>query len=190
MSDDTDRLIAFRKAVEDDFRGFLPNLSEITSHFGPFDLDELRAFVLKAPAVRVSIVGSAPGEMASTREVDLRMHVAAYIVTRSTASVPADVAALSIGEQLVGRLAKRAFTKWCEVPERITLENHYSGKLRDMAGGVALFSVHWHQVVRVGTNAAAARYAGGAGAQNLSEITFVLNDGEPETFEPGGVDPA
>lgn len=188
MSDDIDRLIAFRNAVENDLRAFLPNLIEVSSHFGPFDLDELRAFVLRAPAVRISIVGSAPGDLVSTREVDLKLHVAAYIVTRATATVPADVAALSIGEQLVGRLAKRPFTKWTEVPERIALENHYSGKLRDMSGGVALFSVHWHQVVRIGANVAATRVAGD-GATNLSELTFIVNDGEPQQFEPGGADP-
>lgn len=179
----TDRLSLFRDAVVADFRAFLPDVREIEAHFGPFDLDELKAFVVKAPAVRVSIVGSAPAMLVSTREMDVQLHCAAYIVTRSSARVAADVAALSLAEQLIGRLARKAFVAWCETPDKVKLENHYSGKLRD-TGGVALFSVDWHQVVRVGTNVAAAHVAG-AGAENLSDLTVIANDGEPQTFASG-----
>lgn len=181
-----ERLVAFREAVVADFRAFLPDAREVSAHFGPFDLDELKAFVVKAPAIRVSIVGSAPAAPVATREVDVGLHVAAYIVTRASASVPADVAALSIAEQLIGRLSQRSFTRWSDVPEKIKLENHYSGKVRE-AGSIALFSVDWHQVVRIGANVAAARAAAldGAGAQNLSEVAVEINGVATQTFQPG-----
>lgn len=183
---ETDRLSAFRDAVVADFRAFLPDVREIEAHFGPFDLDELKAFVVKAPAVRVSIVGSAPAVPVSTREMDVQLHCAAYIVTRASARVPADVAALSLAEQLIGRLARRAFVGWCETPDKVKLENHYSGKLRE-TGGVALFSVDWHQVVRVGSNVAAARAAAaaGAGAENLVEVAVAINGGQTQPLQPG-----
>ncbi|MBK9080221.1 MAG: hypothetical protein IPL91_14525 [Hyphomicrobium sp.] len=151
------RLVEFRDAVTADFKAFLPEVKSIDTHFGPFDMDELKTFIVRAPAVRVSIVGSAATSMVATREVDVQLHCAAFIVTQSLALVPADVAALDIAEALVGRLAARPFTGFSEVPEKIKIENHYSGAVRG-TGGIALFSVDWHQVVRVGLSAARARY--------------------------------
>ena len=151
------RLVQFRDAVTVDFKAFLTDVKEVEAHFGPFDIDELKSFSVKAPAVRVSIVGSAPTSAVATREVDVHLHCAAFVVTRATATVKADVYALDIAEAIVGRLSMRPFTGFSEVPEKIKIENHYSGTIRE-TGGMALFSVDWHQVVRIGANTARIRF--------------------------------
>lgn len=152
------RMIELRDAIVADFKAQLPEMREIEAHFGPFDLDELKAFSVRAPAVRVSLLGG-PLTPVSTREQDVALQCAAYIVTRSTAQTAADVAALRIAEQLVARLAAKSFTAKSERAAEIRIDNHYSGSVRE-TGAIALFSVSWQTLVRVGVNAAYERIMG------------------------------
>lgn len=149
------RLVELRTALVDDFKTFLPDMRSVEAHFGPFDIDELKAFSLKAPAVRVSILGG-PMTPVSTREQEVRLQIAAYIVTSSTAALPADVAALAIGEAIVERLSGRSFTRWSTPAQDLRLDNHYSGALREK-GAIALFSVSWQSQIVIGRNVARER---------------------------------
>lgn len=153
------RLVELREVLVRDFRAFLPFVKSVEAHFGPFDIDELRSFSLKAPAVRVSILGG-PLDPVSTREQDAKTTIAAYIVTRSSAGLPADEQALGIGEAVAERVSGRSFTPWSEPGAELRIENHYSGTLREAGGGgsIALFSVSWQTVVRLGRNVARERY--------------------------------
>ncbi len=146
------RMIELRDAIVADFQAQLPEMREIEAHFGPFDLDELKAFSVRAPAVRVSLLGG-PLTPVSTREQDVALQCAAYIVTKGTAQTKADVAALRIAEQLVARLAAKSFTAKSLPATELRIDNHYSGAVRE-TGSIALFSVSWQTVVRVGVNAA------------------------------------
>ncbi|MEQ1713340.1 MAG: hypothetical protein ABL908_18355 [Hyphomicrobium sp.] len=146
------RMIELRDAIVADFQAQFPEMREIEAHFGPFDLDELKAFSVRAPAVRVSLLGG-PLTPVSTREQDVALQCAAYIVTKGTAQTKADVAALRIAEDLVTRLAARAFTRWSERATELRIDNHYSGAVRE-AGSIALFSVSWQTVVRIGKSTA------------------------------------
>ncbi len=192
MATSSSRLVQFRDAVRDDFRALMPSMKSIETHFGPFNLDELKAFVTKVPAVRVSIVGSAPANPVATREADVDLHCAAFIVAGATAAIPADVAALEIAEALTGRLICRPFTGFSDVPRGVKIENHYSGTLRETAGAgsIALFSVDWRQVVRIGTNAAKLRHdTPGAPAGTPVDASLIFNSSDPlplSTNDTGG----
>ncbi|MCB1520671.1 MAG: hypothetical protein KDJ37_08850 [Hyphomicrobiaceae bacterium] len=161
------RLVELRDALVRDFKQFIPDMRSVEAHFGPFDLDELKAFSLKAPAIRVSILGG-PLDAVSTREQDVRLQCAAYIVTRPLAASGADVIALRIAEALVERISARSFTRWSEPGTQLQLDNHYSGAVRE-AGSIALFSLAWQTVVRVGRNVAYER---------------LMADGTPEETTP------
>lgn len=149
------RLVELRTALIADFEAYLPDMRSVEAHFGPFDIDELKFFSLKAPAVRVSILGG-PMTPVSTREQEVRLQLAAYIVTASTAAMQADVAALAIGEAIVERLSGKSFTRWSTPAADLRLDNHYSGAVRDK-GGVALFSVSWQSQIIIGRNVARER---------------------------------
>lgn len=173
------RLLAYRQAIVDDLRDFLPDIREVTTHFGPFDLSELKNFSMAAPAIRVSILGWQPGQGASSREIDCPVHVACYIVTKSTAAVKADAAGLDIAEAVAGRYHARSLYTHAETAKDIACTNHYSGQVREL-GGIALFSVDWHTNVRIGTNAAKQRYGSTEGAATvIAEISVGLNGGAP-----------
>lgn len=173
------RLLELRDQIVADFKAFLPEIREIETHFGPFDLDELKNFSVKAPAIRVSILGWNPTKNVATRELDCDVHVAAYIVTKSTATVEADVRALDIAEALAGLLSARPFTQWSEPATHIGAANHYSGKVREVSGAIALFSVDWHTIVRIGKDVTRDRYGDpGPSAPSVEELSVILNGEE------------
>lgn len=151
------RLVELREALVADFRAFVPDARSVEAHFGPFDIDELKAFSLKAPALRVSILGG-PLDPVSTREQDAKTTIAAYIVTRASAATPADTVALQMAEAIVERISGKSFTAWSEPATELRIENHYSGTLRETGGGIALFSVSWQSNVRLGRNVARERF--------------------------------
>lgn len=156
MLNTSSRLVELRTALVDDFKNFLPDMRSVEAHFGPFDIDELKAFSMKAPAVRVSILGG-PMQPVSTREQEVKLQIAAYIVTASTAAMQADVAALAIGEAIVERLSGRSFTRWSTPASDLRIDNHYSGAVRDK-GGIALFSVSWQSQIVIGRDVARERF--------------------------------
>ena len=170
------RLVALRAAVIADLALLLPEVKSIEPHFGPFDLDELKSFSVRAPAIKVSLLGWQPSADVSTRELDCEAHLAAYIVTRPQGATGADAVALDIAEALAGHLVKRAHTAWSLPATRIACTNHYSGGVRE-AGAIALFSVDWRSTVRIGTNAPAARYASPA-AQGPVAASVVVGGAE------------
>lgn len=172
------RIIAYRQALVDDLQNFLPDIKTIETHFGPFDLDELKNFMVRAPAIKATILGWQPGKGATTREIDCPVHAACYIVTKSTAAVKADALGLDIAEAIAGRLHMRPLTQFSQAATDIGCTNHYSGSVRE-TGGVALFSVDWRTVVRIGENVAKRLYDGGAGGTQIAEIGVGLNGGEP-----------
>jgi len=147
-------LTDFRDAVVADFQALMPEL-RIESHFGPFDVDELSKFTRRAPAVMVSIVGAASARQVANRQLDVEMHCAAFIVTRATASLPADAAALNIAESLAGHLSMRKFGDHSEPAGSISITNHYAGASKGI-GPIALFATEWRQVVRIGASVSSA----------------------------------
>lgn len=148
------KLVAFRDAIVADFKALLPAIPQVMAHFGPFDLEELQAFVVKAPAIMVSLVGLTRAKQVSSRELDADVHCAAFVVTKSVPNLSADIAALNIAESLAGHLSARKFGPASEPAREIAITNHYSGKLRQTGGMIALFAVEWRQVVRIGTSVA------------------------------------
>ncbi len=148
------KLVDFRDAIVADFKTLMPAIPQIEAHFGPFDLEELKAFVVKAPAIMVSLVGLSRSKQVSSRELDADIHCAAFIVTKTTPNLAADVAALNIAESLAGHLSMRKFGPASEPAREVSITNHYSGKLRQTGGMIALFAVEWRQIVRIGTSVA------------------------------------
>lgn len=130
----------------------------VEKHFGPFNVEDLKALGARAPVVKLSITGpsSTRPRAAGDREADLV--VAAFLITRSTPQVPADEIALDLAEHLAARIHKRTFgCAFAEPPQDVIIDNHWTGKLLEAAGAnLALFSVSWQQLVIFGTASAPA----------------------------------
>lgn len=180
------RLIALRAAIIADLKVFLPSIKTIEPHLGPFDIDELKTFSVAAPAIKVTLLGWQPSEEVSTRELDCHAHLAAYIVTKPQPQMKADEVALDIAEALAGRVTKKSYTAYSETGKQVACTNHYSGSVRE-TGAIALFSVDWKCVVRIGTSAPAARYVDtGAPPGTVIDPLVALNGGgfNPITGDP------
>jgi len=162
----------------------MPDLREAAAHPGRFDLDELRAFMARAPAVRVAALGIDQGTEAGGpvlwREIDL----AAFVVTRPAPQLAAADAALAIVQRLLEFVPGRRWAETCLGQARaVAARNLYSGGARD--SGVALWAVTWSQPVQLETPAPgeplpSSIYAGLApdiGPDHVDDYVLVSGDG-------------
>lgn len=124
----------------------------VEPHFGPFDLAALKTFGARAPVVKVSITGPNQTRARSSGDREADIVVAAYVITKATAGLSADDAALDLAEAVAARIHKKTFgLKFVEPPQDVQIDNLYSGKLGEAAGAnLALFSVSWQQLVIFG----------------------------------------
>jgi hypothetical protein len=144
----------FHEALTAYLKAALPGVS-VEEHFGAFDLDELKTYGAKAPAVRVSLTGPSPTTAISTGIREAHLVCAAFVVTKSAPNRPAFKDAHDLSELIAARVHRQTFgLGFCEPPKDVVIDNLYSGKLREFAGGVALFSVSWTQVVQFGLETA------------------------------------
>lgn len=150
----TGRFNAFHEAVTADLKSALAGVA-VDEHFGPFLLEELAAYGAKAPAVRVSVAGPSPTAARSSGDREASLVVAAFVITKGEPRRPAHKSALDLAERIAARIHRGTFgLSYCEPPTEVVIENHYSGKLREHAGNVALFSVSWSQLVVFGIDTA------------------------------------
>ena len=144
----------FHEAVTADLKAALTGVA-VDEHFGPFELDELKSYAVKAPAVRVSIAGPSHTDAMSTGGREAHLVVAAFVVTKAAPNWPAHKSAMDLAERIAARIHRRTFgLTFVEPPRDVIIENLYSGKLREFSGSVALFSVSWTQRVQFGLETA------------------------------------
>jgi hypothetical protein len=148
------------EAVTAALKGLLTGVS-VEEHSGPFDLDELKAYGAKAPAVRVSLTGPSPTAARSTGNREATLVVAAYIITKAAPNRPAFKDANDIAERIAANVHNKTFgCAFCEPPKDVVIDNLYSGKVREFAGSLALQSVSWTQLVQFGVETAPVPVAG------------------------------
>jgi len=130
--------------VADAIRAALPGLREVAAHAGRFDLDELKAFTARAPAVRVALLRVDKGVEVSGPAMRREAQLAAFIVTRDAPALPRDRAAAAIAQALLA-LAEGA--RWGSPDlgqaRSVAAENLYSAGARGQ--GVSLWAVSWAQ---------------------------------------------
>jgi phage gp37-like protein len=144
------RISAFHDALTAYLAAHLPGV-KVDQHFGQFDLEEFKSFGATAPAVRVSLAGPSHTLALSSGDREAHLVCAAFVITKAH-RLPAHRQASDLAEFISARVHRQTYgLTFCQPPADIQIENHYSSKLRELAGaGVGLFSVSWVQSVRYG----------------------------------------
>jgi hypothetical protein len=134
-----------------DLRNRFPELKTCEVRDGGIDPEELARVAARTPAMFVSVVAIPTVESVGTEQTDALMELSIDVVTKSAPQLPRGAAARNLVDALLGLLpnARWGMTGVGEV-SAVTAENHYS-KILDGAG-VALWSVTWRQVNRLGTD--------------------------------------
>ena len=142
-------LAALRTGVVEAIRDTLPDLRDVTTHPGRFDLGELKRIAARSPSVRVAILSVQRGEGVGTGQVDARVQMSAFIVTTDTKNSIKDVAVLEIVEPLLTLVHRQTWGVDRAMPAtNIAASNLYSGSVDRQ--GVAIWAVTWSQDVRLG----------------------------------------
>lgn len=134
-----------------ELRNRFPELKTCEVRDGGFDSEELARVAARTPAMFVSVAAIPTVKSVGTEQADAVMELAIDVVTKSTPQLPRGVAARNLVDALLSLLpnARWGMTGVGEV-SAITAENHYSNILD--GSGVALWSVTWRQVNRLGTD--------------------------------------
>lgn len=130
--------------VADAIRAALPSLREVAAHAGRFDIDELKAFTARAPAVRVALLRVDAGVEAAGPAIRREAALAAFIVTRDAPALPRDRAAATIAQALLTLVEGN---RWASPDlgqaRNVAAENLYNAGARGQ--GVSLWAVSWSQ---------------------------------------------
>lgn len=130
--------------IADAIRAALPGLREVAAHAGRFDLEELKAFTARAPAVRVALLRVDAGVEVAGPAIQREAALAAFIVTRDAPSLPRDAAAATIAQALLGLVeGNRWGSPDLGQARNVAAENLYNAGTRGQ--GVSLWAVSWAQ---------------------------------------------
>ena len=144
----------YRRMIGDAVRAAMPELKDVSGHPGRFDLEELRRTSVRAPAVRIAILGAPRIGEVSDERIRATLSMAAFVITKDAPGLPRDEAAVNITEGLI-RLV--SLNQWqadgqagfgIGLPEEIRADNVFAAAT-DRAG-VALWAVSWKQTLVLG----------------------------------------
>ena len=126
---------------------------DVDSHGGTFDLEEVKRFATKAPAVRVAIVGVGRGSRYADGRWRLPVRFSAVVFTRDSATgggvSPRDSAALLLASAVELAIASNRFgLADAFQPEDVEARSEYSGRVDTL--GVALWQVTWSSGILIG----------------------------------------
>lgn len=139
---DPSLLASLPQLICDRINTHLPDLRECEPHPGRFDLKELKAFMAKAPAVRVALLGIDRPREAGGPTWAHPVRFAAFIITKGTGALEGDAAAIAIAQAVVTLINGQRWGSNClGQPESLRAQNLYSAGIRKQ--GVFLWAVDW-----------------------------------------------
>jgi hypothetical protein len=132
----------------------LPSLKTCESHGGRFDLEELRRWGKKAPAVLVAMTDASEAQLA--QGVETMATYVIFVITRDTVAALRDVAAINLVQGILTMLPgqvwppaeEEAENPFVTEPERVSAQNFFSTALD--AEGVAMWAISFRQTVSLG----------------------------------------
>lgn len=163
MTPRPDLLFALPGLVAEKIAKVLPELRQCEGISGPFDLEELKATPVRAPAVLVARLGGQQKPTWTGPHFGYRLAMAAYVVTRDVAGLHRDAACGAIVQAILGLLPD---ANWGQVgvgPAEDVQDRSLATRAVKQSG-VALWAVTWVQPVTlvgwgVGTPLPVALYA-------------------------------
>lgn len=119
----------------------LPRLRECAPHPGKFDLDEIKRFTARLPAVRVTALNLV------RRPQDWVARMAAFVVTQDAVGVERSRSAMAIIQAVLSATHGSTWGLEClGGAERVAADNLYSGDVSKAS--IALWAVSWDQPLR------------------------------------------
>jgi hypothetical protein len=142
-------LVALRAAIVATLAAALNNRVEVVAHSGRFTEAELSAFMIKAPAVRVAVLGVGAITSCATGGFDADVQVGIYIATKDEAAkLDRDAQSLGLVE---GVLVTAHHARWgldfCHPAAPAGAQNLYTETGRQK--GVSLWAVDLIQKIRI-----------------------------------------
>ena len=177
-------IATYRQMMLAAIRQAMPELKEVAGHPGRFDLGELQRISMRAPAVRLAILGAPRIAETSDERLRIDLSLAAFVITRDAPGLPRDEAALNIVETLMQLVS---LNQWqvaedtgfgLLLPREMRAENLYSGEVDRR--GVALWGLSWRQGMILGESA----YQAGPLPAELY-VRFEREDPEPRLVATG-----
>ncbi|WP_456390242.1 hypothetical protein [Profundibacter sp.] len=95
--------------IANEIKSIFPELHQCEGMAGPFNLEDLKATGIKAPAVLVSMLGLRQAKTYSGAVQSYVMDMAAYVVTKDALGLPRDVAAANICQGLLALIPDKCW---------------------------------------------------------------------------------
>lgn len=189
-------LATTRTQIADFIKAQLPSLKTCESHGGRFDLEELRRWGKKAPAVLVAITDA--GNPMMGQAIESQVTYVLFVITRDSAAVQRDAAAINLVQGILTMLPgqvwppaeEEAENPFVAEPERVSAQNFFSTALD--AEGVAMWAISFRQTVSLGDAAGSdlsalddfIRFTGEA--TNASDVVVMETYGEFAPLDANG----
>ena len=165
------QLVQFRQHIIDTLKLTFPKLN-VSAYQGRFDLDELKRLSIRLPALQIAILSIDNVETVETDERDMRLQLAAFVLTRDHKRLEREAAALAIVERLALLIP---YQRWnyskALIPTNLQVDNLFSGPIDKQ--GVALWAVSWQQILRLGIDVWAETLPAKYYAPDVNEIVEV-----------------
>ena len=143
------RIIDLLTAIQTDFKAHFTSLKTCELHGGRFDLEEMKRFAGRAPAIYISVLGSPNISSSGNGERDVALTIVAFVVTTDRTGLSRFEAAVNLVESLLSHIPDN---RWGQsgvfAPEQLSSRNFYNGSIDRK--GVALWGVTWRQKLRLG----------------------------------------
>ena len=125
---------------------------EVAAHSGRFDESELAAFLVRAPAIRVAVLGIGQIDPVDDGSFDARARIGIYLATKDVdAALDRDTAVLSLSEAVMIGCHHKTWGLDFAHPAKVGgAQNLYTEATRGK--GVALWAIDITQAVRLGVD--------------------------------------
>ena len=134
-------LLSLRQAVIDGIKAKLPPQWDVAGHLGRFAAADLNAFLLKAPAVRVAILGLTDSRRVDDDAIECRVRIGIFVIAkdRLVKLEREEIAAVAVETIVLLSLGQRWGLAFAKAAEPATAQLISSDET--LAKGVALWAI-------------------------------------------------
>ncbi|WP_163833287.1 phage protein Gp37 [Spartinivicinus ruber] len=135
-------------AITQTIHSHLPDLKDVSTHAGRFDLGEVKRVANHTPTVKVALMEARDFKPVETEQRDVSLRLAAFVMVSDSRKLPKDEAAINIIEALSLLIAEQ---RWgmdgVLAANGIKASNLYSSQTDRQ--GLAIWGITWDQVMRL-----------------------------------------
>ncbi|MCX4025048.1 hypothetical protein H0A36_23540 [Endozoicomonas sp. SM1973] len=138
-------------AITQTIHSHLPDLKDVSTHAGRFDLGEVKRVANYTPAVKVALMEAWEFKSIETEQWDVSLRLAAFVMVSDSRKLPKDEAAINIIEALSLLIAEQRWgVEGVLAASGIKASNLFSTQTDRQ--GLAIWGVTWDQVMRLKEN--------------------------------------